>query len=126
MADFLGRPPESIYGLGWGSVVHPDDVREHIGKVMELVDGEIWSFQAETRFRLLDRKVRWGLVGMSLVADEAGRPRHLFATVTNITDRVRSETRLFGSRRPITASSSTVLRCRCGSSISPTLRASWA
>lgn len=94
MADLLGRSQESVVGLGWGSVVHPDDVRTHVAKVDELVKGEVWSYQEETRFRLLDRKVRTGVVGMSLVADETGRPRYIFAQVTNITDRARSEQRL--------------------------------
>ena len=94
MADFLGRSADSLSRVAWSTLVHPDDLPAQAEEVRRLIDGEVWSFQTESRFRLRDRRVVWGLVGMSVVADSSGRPEYLFAHVVNICDRVRSETRL--------------------------------
>ncbi len=94
MADFLGRSVESLIGTGWGSLIQPQERPRYTAQVNELIEGEIWSFQTESRFVLRDRRVRFGMVGMSMVSDAGGRPRFVFAHVTNITDRVRSEDRV--------------------------------
>ena len=91
LADFLGRSVESLVGTGWGALIEPQDRQRYTKQVADLVEGEVWSFQTETRFVLRDRRAHFGLVGMSLVTDGAGRARHIFAHVTDITSRVRSE-----------------------------------
>ncbi|MCB2223751.1 MAG: PAS domain S-box protein [Actinobacteria bacterium] len=94
LADFLGRTPDSLAGAGWGSLIEPQDRPHYTRKADELLRGEIWSFQEETRFVLRDRRAHHGMVGMSLVTDVAGRPRYLLAHVTDITARVRGEAKL--------------------------------
>jgi len=94
MADFLGRSVESLIGTGWGALIQPQERPRYTAQVSELLEGEIWSFQTESRFILRDRRVRFGMVGMSMVSDAGGRPRFVFTHVTNITDRVRSEERV--------------------------------
>jgi PAS domain S-box-containing protein len=94
LADFLGRSVDSLIGVGWGSLLPPQERPGYTEQVAALIDGAIWSFQAESRFVLRDRRIRFGLVGVSLVTDAGGRPRYLFAHVTNITERVRSEQRV--------------------------------
>ena len=91
LADFLGRSIESLVGTGWGALIEPQDRQRYTKQVAALVEGEVWSFQTETRFVLRDRRAHFGLVGMSLVTDGAGRARFIFAHVTDITSRVRSE-----------------------------------
>lgn len=94
MADFLGRSADSVARISWATLVHPDDLPAQAEQVQRLIKGEVWSFQAESRFRMRDKRVVWGLVGMSVVADASGRPEYLFAHVVSISDRVRSETKL--------------------------------
>jgi len=91
LADFLGRSIESLIGIGWGALIEPQERQRYTKQVAGLVEGEVWSFQAETRFVLRDRRVHFGLVGMSMVADGAGRARFIFAHVGDITSRVRGE-----------------------------------
>ncbi|MFH2072507.1 MAG: PAS domain-containing protein [Actinomycetota bacterium] len=91
LADFLGRSVESLLGTGWGALIEPQERQHYTKQVTALVEGGVWSFQAETRFVLRDRRIHFGLVGMSLVTDGAGRARYIFAHVTNITSRVRGE-----------------------------------
>ncbi|MCJ7724775.1 MAG: ATP-binding protein, partial [Acidimicrobiia bacterium] len=73
------------------ALIEPQDRQRYTKQVAALIDGEVWSFQAETRFQLRDRRTHVGLVGMSLVTDGTGRSRFVFAHVTDITSRVRSE-----------------------------------
>ncbi len=94
MADFLGRSVESLIGTGWGALIQLQERPRYTAQVNELIEGEVWSFQTESRFLLRDRRVRFGMVGMSMVSDAGGRPRFVFTHVTNITDRVRSEERV--------------------------------
>lgn len=94
LCDFLERPAEWLLAVSWAQVVHPDDLDQFVEHLRRLVDGEVWSFQRETRFLLPEDRVGYGLVGVSVVAGASGRPEHLFAHVTNISDRVRSEARL--------------------------------
>ena len=82
LADFLGRSVESLVGTGWGALIEPSERQRYTKQVAELVEGDVWSFQAETRFVLRDRRVHFGLVGMSLVGRRRRtapihlRPRH--------------------------------------------------
>ena len=94
LCDLLGRGREELLGTPWAAYLHADDAGPHEAAVARLVTGEAWSAQREIRLRLKDRRMAWGLIGMSLVHDAAARPRHLFLHVTNLTDRVRAEARL--------------------------------
>jgi PAS domain S-box-containing protein len=94
LCDFLGRPRDSLVGAPWAQVVHADDLRDHTAAVERLVAGEAWSSHRESRFRARERRELWGLVGMSVVHDAAASPRYIFVHVTDVTDRVRAESRL--------------------------------
>ncbi len=94
LCDFLGRSEEELLPLKWTQLVHADDVQSQVSTADRLVAGEIWSEQSDCRFVLPDGRVVWGLVGMSLIGDPAGRPRYLFVHVANTTERVHAETRL--------------------------------
>jgi len=91
LGDFLGCNVPSLLGTGWAALMDSQDQQRYEDKVAGLMEGDFWSFQTETRFELSDERVHIGLVGMSLIADGTGRPQFLFAHVTNITSRVRSE-----------------------------------
>ncbi|NQV04986.1 PAS domain S-box protein [bacterium] len=94
MCDLIGAPRSSVITSSWVRVVHPDDLRKQASKIEQLIKGDAWSFQAETRFRSRDGRLAWGMLGISTIADDVGRPKYLFAHVMNITDRVRTERKL--------------------------------
>ncbi|HLA67577.1 MAG TPA: PAS domain S-box protein, partial [Acidimicrobiia bacterium] len=90
MCDMLGRDEASLLRTSWFSYVHPEARDEHTDRVGRLASAAEWSFQQECRLRLRDRSVSWGMVGMSVVTEKSV-PAYLFAHVTDITSRVRSE-----------------------------------
>jgi PAS domain S-box-containing protein len=94
LSDLLGYPRDALLDTAWSGYLHPDDAAQHAAGVERLVAGDAWSIQKEVRLRLKDRRSAWGIVGMSLVHDFAARPHRLFLHVTNLTDRVRAESRL--------------------------------
>ncbi len=94
MEDFLGRSRDELLTLGWGNVVHPEDLRRHSVRIRRLLEGELWSFHADGRFAMPDQRVRWGTAGMSLIADDTGRPRFVLVHVVNVTDARQGELEL--------------------------------
>jgi PAS domain S-box-containing protein len=94
MCDLLGKErPELLEGTWW-EMVHAADVTEQREGVAKLFDHEVWSFQKQCRLLAAGHEPVWGLVGMTLVPDASDHPAFLFVHVTNITQRVRAETRL--------------------------------
>ena len=93
MCDMLGRDEVSLLRTSWFSYLHTDEQEEHAARVRRLAAGQEWSFQQECRLRLRDRRVIWGMVGLSAVS-EGAVPGYIFVHVTDISDRVRGEMRL--------------------------------
>lgn len=93
MCNMLGRDEATLLHTSWFSYIDREDRDQHADRVHRLTAGEEWSFQQECRFRLRDRSVAWGMVGLSAISEGAA-PGHLFVHVTDISDRVRSEMRL--------------------------------
>jgi PAS domain S-box-containing protein len=94
LQDILGRSKRELLGMSWGAIVHPEDLKRHSVRIGRLIDGEVWNFHADGRFAMPDQRIRWGTVGMSLVNDEAGRPRFVLAHVLNVTEVRRGELEL--------------------------------
>ena len=93
MCDILGRDEASLLRTSWMSYVHPEDRNDHVSRVAALAAGEVASFQEECRLCTRDQREVWSMVGLSAVRGGTA-PEYLFAHVTDIADRVTSETRL--------------------------------
>ncbi len=94
LSDFLQRPVEALPAADWWETIHPEDRGEVRRQVGMLMAAEIWSFQREVRWLRPDWRVVWGLLGVSLVTDDAGSPAYLFAHVQDITERMQTEQQL--------------------------------
>lgn len=94
LSDLLQRSGEWLLTVSLAQVVHPDDLEELAAVMRQLIDGEVWSAQREVRLSLPEGRVAHALIGLSVAAGVSGRPEHLFAQVTDISDRVRSEARV--------------------------------
>lgn len=97
LSDLLHVPGEGLLSLSIVQVVHADDVDDLTEVMRRLIDGELWSAQREVRLVLPGDRVAHALVGLSVVAGVSGRPEHLFAQVTDISERVRAEARIRSS-----------------------------
>src|SRR5262249_20200700 len=89
--EYTGLSGEGSLGSGWQSVVHPDDMDQHVGKWQKSVaTGD--PFESEVRYRRsLDGKYRWFLVRAVARRDEQGNILKWYGISTDIEDLRRAE-----------------------------------
>jgi hypothetical protein len=78
---------------GQDSLVHPDDARGELGRVMRGEAGAA-SFDLYARLRRVDGEYRWFRMRGAVERDEHGRPLRLGGTVTDAHERVLAEREL--------------------------------
>ena len=91
LCNMLGYTEAELLVGGFRSVTHPEDLGEAFVKMHQLLEGEVASYQLETRYIHKDGHVVWALQSASLVRDADGRPRHLVFQVQDVTGRKRAE-----------------------------------
>jgi len=83
------RVDEALDPAWWRDRVHPDDLSCVLTDIQRLyIDGQIAT---EYRFRPREGPYRWIRDELRLVRDDAGRPREVFGTWLDITDRKLAE-----------------------------------
>jgi len=87
---FTGLRGEEALGMGWMQVLHPDD-RERVMQEWESCLCNHHIFQLEYRFQLPDGTVTWVYGQVAAERDEADQVIGYVGTVTDISDRKRSE-----------------------------------
>ncbi|HYH87476.1 MAG TPA: EAL domain-containing protein [Pyrinomonadaceae bacterium] len=91
LCAMLGYTEAEMLAGGFRSVTHPADLGEAFIKMHQLLEGEVASYQLETRYLHKEGHVVWALQSASLVRDPDGRPRHLVFQVQDVTGRKRAE-----------------------------------
>src|SRR5678815_603316 len=105
LADIVGYTRAELVQLRIQDLAHPDAVEEIVGDLRRLLSGEIEMLQDERRYRHRDGRTIWVWLTVSLLKDDAGRPRQFVVVVEDITER-----RLMGNRRQfLTEASETLL-----------------
>ena len=95
--EYVGLPLEMLQGIGWTSVVHPDDLfalTERWQSIMAA--GE--PGEAEARLRRHDGQYRWFLFRSHPMRNESGIILKWYGTNTDIDDRKRAEAELWRSK----------------------------
>jgi PAS domain S-box-containing protein len=89
--EYTGLSANDTAGLGWQSVVHPEDLKRHMEKFRaSLASGE--PFEDEVRFRRsAGGEYRWFLSRGVPLRDKHGNILKWYGTVTDIEDRKRVE-----------------------------------
>ena len=97
--DYTGLSTEQTGGIGWQSVVHPEDLKRHMEKWgVSSATGE--PFEDEARFRRAsDGEFRWFLIRAVPLRDENGNMLKWYGVLTDIEDRKRSEALIAGEKR---------------------------
>jgi PAS domain S-box-containing protein len=88
--EFTGRSLEEVLGWGWGSLVHPDDLKRHLGEWQAAVAAG-QAMESEARVRRRDRDYRWLLIRNVPLHDELGNIVNWYGTATDIEERHRAE-----------------------------------
>ncbi len=87
----LGYAPESLLGLTFLDITHPEDREAHAPFMAQLLAGDLDYFSLEKRYLRQDSRVMWGQTTVSLVRDEAGRPLFFTVAVLDVSDRKATE-----------------------------------
>jgi PAS domain S-box-containing protein len=95
----LGYSAEEIRQLHYDDLTHPDDRAFSRMMFKELVEGYRESYRMEKRYLCKDGNVLWGLVTVSIVRDQEGKPRYIIMIIENISDRKEIEAELDEVRR---------------------------
>jgi PAS domain S-box-containing protein len=105
LADIVGYSRAELVQLRIQDLAHPDDAEHIVGDLRRLLSGDLETLQEERRYRHRDGRTIWVWLTVSLLKDDAGRPRHFVAIVEDITER-----RLMANRRQfLTEASETLL-----------------
>jgi PAS domain S-box-containing protein len=94
----LGYTEKEFRRLEFASLIHPEDRNANLAKVHRLQDGELPFFQIENRYVRKDGQTVWVHKFVSVLPDARGKPAHLVALVTDITERKRTEEALKQAR----------------------------
>jgi PAS domain S-box-containing protein len=88
--EYSGLSEESSSGSGWQSMIHPDDLEEHVKKWQRsLASGE--PFENESRRRNANGEYRWFLSRALPLRDAHGNILKWYGSLTDIEDRKKAE-----------------------------------
>jgi diguanylate cyclase (GGDEF)-like protein/PAS domain S-box-containing protein len=94
LCRIMGYTAEELCVFAFRDLSAPPDVDVDAPQIEELLDGHIYRYQIEKRYRHALDHLSWGLLSVSLVRDDDGQPLHFIAQVQDISDRKELERRL--------------------------------
>ena len=95
--DIVGYSKEDLSTKGFQDITHPDDLRESVRRVNQLIKsrGAVDSFQK--RYVRKGGAVVWANTQISLLQDSKGNPLYILAVIEDITARKEAEKALVNS-----------------------------
>jgi len=91
LCDVVGYTRDELLALTFQDIIHPDDLDDDLGFVMQVLAGDIDTYSKEMRFMRKDRRIVWINFTVGLVRDSAGAPAYSISVVEEITKRKRAE-----------------------------------
>jgi PAS domain S-box-containing protein len=91
--DYTGLSPDELYGSGWTSAIHRDDIQPLESWSQELLQSRE-AGTTEVRLRRFDGSYRWFLVFANPLRDESGSVVAWYGTNIDIEDRKQAEATL--------------------------------
>jgi PAS domain S-box-containing protein len=88
--DYVGLSPDQLYGLGWKSAIHSNDIRQFETWWQNLRQSQE-AGTTEVRLRRFDGSPRWFLIFANPVRDESGNLVRWYGTNLDIEDRKRAD-----------------------------------
>ncbi len=87
MCDMLGYEPETITGLTFHDITHPDDLARDLRLVERSLAGEIGSYRVTKRYVCADGSILIGDLSVALLRDSDGEPIHFISQIADRTER---------------------------------------
>ncbi|HEX6948969.1 MAG TPA: PAS domain S-box protein [Nitrospira sp.] len=91
LCEMFGYSSKTLLQRSFQDLTHPDDLKENLRLLDELVARKRHSFSMEKRYQRSDEAWVWVDVTVSLVRTAASAPAYFIAVIQNIDDRKRAE-----------------------------------
>ena len=89
--NILGYSENELKTIKWQELTHPDDIQENNNVIQALLNGDKFSFKYEKRYIHKNGRIIWADVSISLQRDKKGNPLYFITTLTDITERKKTE-----------------------------------
>ncbi len=94
LCEIVGREPQELAELSHSELVHPDDREADLGRIQQLVAGDIDFCQVEQRYLGADGSEVQAELTASAVPGKDGAPLYLLAQVQDVTERRQDQERI--------------------------------
>ena len=94
LCAMLGYTADELLTGSFQEITHPEDLQTDLELVTDVLAGRREGYELEKRYVRCDGTVIWGLLTVSLVRDEHGKPLHFVSQVQDITARKAAEAAL--------------------------------
>lgn len=92
--EMVGYSQDELKVKNWKEITHPDDLQESIDVVQNLIDGKENRAQYEKRYIHKNGDIVWTEVQTALKRDHNNNPEFFITTISDITERKRSEEKI--------------------------------
>jgi PAS domain S-box-containing protein len=89
LGQITGYAEHELLDRDFQAITHPDDLDADLRLFRQLFAGDIPSYRLEKRYICKGGQVVWGLLSVSLVRDEQGRPLYAVGQLQDFTERKR-------------------------------------
>ena len=94
LGRFVGRSEADLVGVGWKSLVHPEDAVEQLDMCAALLSGRESSHRTRVRFVHSSGSVLFGDLSVAVVRSGDGTVHRLVLQIVDITDQTRAQDQL--------------------------------
>jgi PAS domain S-box-containing protein len=91
LCNIVGYSAAELIDLTFQDITHPDDLNIDLAYVLQLLAGEISTYQMEKRYFTKQGHIIWILLNASLIKDSQGHPIHFISQIQDITTRKEAQ-----------------------------------
>ncbi len=103
MAELFGYTSEELSQLRYQDLTYPDDLEADLLLVNATLEGMIDSYQVEKRYFHKSENIVHGLLSVSLVRDQLGKPVHFITQIQDVTAFKKSQEELYQTSKRLEA-----------------------
>ena len=94
LCEMTGYSEKELLRMRFQDITHPEDLGSDLQNVEKMLCRDVTTYQMEKRYLHKNGSIVWGLLSVSLVCDDAGKPLFFISQVQDITARKESAEKL--------------------------------
>jgi PAS domain S-box-containing protein len=91
LSKLLGYSKEELANKRWQEITHPDDIELTNSHISRLLSGSLETVEFNKRYIKKDGSIVWAELQAILQRDAEGKPEYYITTITDITDKIKTE-----------------------------------